>query len=57
MDAQIGINSKLSSLVSATNMQNALQAKANASSNQLMEDVKYVRGLAEAAERRRVKNQ
>ncbi len=47
---------RMTELVSSVNLQNALQAKANESSERLASDVAYMKTLSESAERRRVNN-
>lgn len=51
------INSSMAGLASSINVQNALQAKANATSAALVSDMNYMRTLAENAEVRRRNNQ
>lgn len=50
------INSSMAGLASSINVQNALQAKANATSAALVSDMNYMRTLAENAEVRRRNN-
>ena len=51
------INSSMAGLASSINVQNALQAKANATGAALVSDMNYMRTLAENAEVRRRNNQ
>lgn len=52
-DMQGSISSSIGQLASSINVQNALTAKANVSSEQLVSDMHYMRNLAENAEIRR----